>query len=96
MSEDVHPQFEITFGGKNEFREPEKVDAEEFIAKKGINAKGKKVSSMDVKCVKFIEPLVKPEDAQMTAEETDTADDTSLPDDGPEMDTATDFEPTLF
>ena len=96
LSEDLHPQFEITFGGKNEFREPEKVDAEEFIAKKGINAKGKKVSSMDVKSVKFIEPLVKPEDAQMTAEETDTADDTSLPDDGPEMDTATDFEPTLF
>ena len=51
---------------------------------------------MDVKCVKFIEPLVKPEDAQMTAEEPDTADDPSLPDDGPEMDTETDFEPTLF
>ena len=62
ISEDKHPQFEITFGGKHEHREAEVVDAEEFIAKKGLQAKGKKVSAMDVKSVKFIEPLHKPED----------------------------------
>ena len=62
LSEDKHPQFEITFGGKHEHREAEVVDAEEFIAKKGLQAKGKKVSAMDVKSVKFIEPLHKPED----------------------------------
>jgi len=62
VSDDLHPQFEITFGGKNVNREPEKVDAEEFIAKKGLQAKGKKVSALDVKAVAFIEPLHKPED----------------------------------
>lgn len=62
LSDDLHPQFEITFGGKHEHREAENVDAEEFIAKKGIQAKGKKVSAMDVKAVKFIEPIHKPED----------------------------------
>ena len=62
VSDDLHPQFEITFGGKNVNREPEQVDAEEFIAKKGLQAKGKKVSSLDVKAVAFIEPLHKPED----------------------------------
>ena len=62
LSEDRHPQFEIVFGGKHAHREPEKVDAEEFIAKKGLTAKGKKVSAMDVKKVRFVEPLVKPED----------------------------------
>ena len=62
LSEDKHPQFEITFGGKHEHREAEVVDAEEFIGKKGLLAKGKKVSAMDVKAVKFIEPLHKPED----------------------------------
>ena len=62
LSDDKHPQFEITFGGKHEHREPELVDAEEYIAKKGIQAKGKKVSAMDVKAVKFVEPLHKPED----------------------------------
>jgi topoisomerase-4 subunit A len=62
VSDDKHPQFEITFGGKHEHREAEVVDAEEFIGKKGIQAKGKKVSAMDVKSVKFVEPLHKPED----------------------------------
>ena len=62
ISDDKHPQFEITFGGKHEHREAECVDAEEFIGKKGVQAKGKKASAMDVKAVKFIEPLHKPED----------------------------------
>ena len=69
ISEDKHPQFEITFGGKHEHREAEVVDAEEFIAKKGLQAKGKKVSAMDVKGVKFIEPLHKPEDVVEPADE---------------------------
>lgn len=62
ISDDRHPQFEVTFGGRHEHRDPEKVDAEEFIAKKGLQAKGKKTSSLDVKAVKFVEPLHKPED----------------------------------
>ena len=62
ISDDRHPQFEITFGGKHEHREMETVNAEEFIAKKGLQAKGKKVSAMDVKSVKFGEPLHLPED----------------------------------
>ena len=62
ISDDRHPQFEITFGGKHAHREQENVDAEEFIGKKGVQAKGKKVSAMDVKSVRFIEPLHKPED----------------------------------
>ena len=62
LSDDLHPQFEIIFGGKNVNRDPENVDAEEFIAKKGLAAKGKKVSSFDVKDVHFIEPIHKPED----------------------------------
>ena len=73
LSDDKHPQFEITFGGKHEHREAEAVDAEEFIAKKGLQAKGKKVSAMDVKSVKFIEPLHKSED-DMTPSEEDAVD----------------------
>jgi hypothetical protein len=62
ISEDKHPQFEVTFDGKYEHRDPENVDAEEYIAKKGIAAKGKKCHQYDVKSVRFIEPLHKPED----------------------------------
>ena len=101
LSDDKHPQFEITFGGKHEHREAETVDAEEFIAKKGLQAKGKKVSAMDVKSVKFVEPIHKPEDdvipeeseAENQAGEIDNSDvedpiDISLPDD--------DIQLTLF
>ena len=62
LSEDKHPQFQVIFGGKYEHRDPENVDAEEFIAKKGYTAKGKKCHQYDLKEVKFIEPLHKPED----------------------------------
>jgi len=94
LSDDKHPQCEITFGGKHEHREQELVDAESFIAKKGIQAKGKKVSAMDVKSVRFGEPLHKPEDeivpevskAENQAGEIDNSDvedpiDITLPDD---------------
>ena len=64
ISEDRHPQVLVTFAGKYEHREPEKIDAEEYIAKKGIAAKGKKCHSWDLKKVEFIEPLVKPEDLE--------------------------------
>ena len=62
LSDDLHPQFEIIFGGKNVNRDPETVNAEEFIAKKGLQAKGKKVSALDVNKVHFVEPIHKPED----------------------------------
>ena len=62
VSDDKHPQIEVIFGGKNENRDPEHIDAEEFIAKKGLQAKGKKTSPYDVRKVHFIEPLHKPED----------------------------------
>ena len=94
LSDDKHPQFEITFGGKHAHREQENVDAEEFIGKKGVQAKGKKVSAMDVKSVRFIEPLHKPEDdivpveseAENLAGEIDNSDvedpiDLDIPDD---------------
>lgn len=62
LNSDKHPQLEIIFGGKWEHREAEIIDAEDFIARKGIAAKGKKASPMDLKSIRFIEPLHKPED----------------------------------
>ena len=69
LNDDLHPRVKAVFGGKWEHREAEIIDAEEFIAKKGLGAKGKKVSPMDLKSVEFIEPLHKPED-DIAEEET--------------------------
>ncbi|MCF0206621.1 MAG: DNA gyrase/topoisomerase IV subunit A, partial [Bacteroidales bacterium] len=60
VSEDKHPQIKVTFGGKDENRQPEIIDAEEFIAVKGITARGKRITTYQVKEICFIEPLVKP------------------------------------
>jgi len=62
LSEDLHPQALITFGGKHSKREAEAIDVEEFIGKKGFKAKGKRATAFEVESVKFIEPLQKDED----------------------------------
>ena len=62
LSEDLHPQALITFGGKHAKREAEANDVEEFIGKKGFKAKGKRATAFEVESVKFIEPLQKEED----------------------------------
>ena len=69
FSSDRHPQFMVTFTGRQEHREPEKFDAEEFIAVKGISAKGNRCHRYDVLKVEFIEPLVKPGDEDVKDEE---------------------------
>ncbi len=61
LTDDLHPQFQVIFGKKYEHRDPENIDAEEFIAKKGFTAKGKKCHQYDLKKVRFIEPLDKPD-----------------------------------
>ena len=62
LSCDKHPQYRCIFGGKSAHKEPELIDAEEWIGKKGYSAKGKKCHDREtVKKVEFAEPLVKEE-----------------------------------
>lgn len=71
LSDDRHPQIELTFKGKNKNREPEIIDVEEFIAVKGLKAKGKRVSPYDIDTVLFIAPLIKEGDDNEVDEEVD-------------------------
>ena len=80
ISEDKHPQILVTFGGKYEHREAEAIDAEEFIAKKGLAAKGKKCHQYDLKKVEFIEPLVKEEPEEEPDEEEPASEEVDIPD----------------
>ena len=96
LSDDRHPRFEVSW--KTDDRQPEAVDAEEWIAKKGVAAKGKKCTSRpDAKGVRFIEPLIKEEDEEELPPEVPDGDysgpedaDYGIDDDVPEE------EPTLF
>lgn len=62
VSSDVYARFKVVFGGKFAHREPEEFEAEEFIAKKGLTAKGKKCHSYDLASVEFVEPVRFPEE----------------------------------
>lgn len=59
LSCDEYPQVKIKFGGKNENREDELIDADEFIAIKGIKARGKRLTTFEIKEVAFDQTLQK-------------------------------------
>ncbi|MCD8072522.1 MAG: DNA gyrase/topoisomerase IV subunit A, partial [Alistipes sp.] len=74
ISKDYAPVLEITFGGRHNSRPAEQVDAETFIGVKGAKAKGKRLTTLDVAKVKFIEPRLKedPNKPMQGEGETDT------------------------
>jgi topoisomerase-4 subunit A len=49
LTDQDHPQFEIEFGGKNNDRPIEVIDAEEFISEKSFKARGKRLTTYVVK-----------------------------------------------
>ncbi|MBQ9548451.1 MAG: DNA gyrase/topoisomerase IV subunit A [Bacteroidales bacterium] len=82
LSGDLHPRYEVIW--KLADKSPEQIEAEEWIAKKGVAAKGKKVVERgEVKKVRFIEPLHKPEDELPPAPEEEPAEVEEIPVDPP-------------
>ena len=82
LSGDRHPRYEIVW--KLSDKEPEAIEAEEWIGKKGIAAKGKKCAERgEVKSVRFIEPLVvdEPEEEEVPVE-PEEGDAPATPNDG--------------
>lgn len=69
LSCERHPRFEILFGGRYESRPAEVVVADEFIAEKSFKARGKRLTTFEVKAIREIEPLVKEEEtAELNSE----------------------------
>lgn len=64
LSSENHPRFEILFGGRYENRPPEVIVADEFIAEKSFKARGKRLTTFEVKEIREIEPLVKEEEEE--------------------------------
>ena len=62
LSQDRRPRIQIVFGGKNKNRPSEMVEAEEFVGDKSYRAKGKRLTTYQVKKLVEKEPLVLPED----------------------------------
>ena len=67
LSKDKYPRVEITFGGKHAKRGSEIISAADFIAVKGLKAKGKRLTSYEVSEIRFIDPL--PDTVEETGQE---------------------------
>lgn len=81
LNDDTFPCLAITFGGKHSTREPEEIDVEEFIGVKSHKAKGKRLSSFQVKTAQFVESLQK----EITTEQLDELEPEPEPEPEPEV-----------
>ena len=54
----------MTYGGPDEFRGSEDIDAEQFIAVKGFKAKGKRLTTYQIESIVELEPTRFPEEPE--------------------------------
>jgi topoisomerase-4 subunit A len=70
LTKTVYPRLELRFGGNDKDRLPIEVDVAEFIGVKSFKAKGKRLTTWDLKKVNELEPLIP--DPQEVEEPNDT------------------------
>ncbi|GAB6007967.1 DNA gyrase/topoisomerase IV subunit A [Dysgonomonas reticulitermitis] len=81
LTDTVYPRIQVTFGGRDSYREGLEIDAEEFIAVKGFKAKGKRISTFEIAEIKELEPLrfPEPEEEEENKFEVQIDDDDDVP-----------------
>jgi topoisomerase-4 subunit A len=57
LSEKDFPRVEVKFGGKHKKRDPEVIEAADFIAVKSYKAKGKRLTNFEVASINELEPI---------------------------------------
>ncbi len=72
LTDQVYPLIRVSYGGKDDFRPDEDIDAEQFISVKGFKAKGKRVSTYEIESITELEPVRFPEEAPLSSPEGDT------------------------
>jgi len=75
LTDQVYPRLQVTYGGADEFRGSEEIDAEQFITVKGFKAKGKRISTWQIESITELEPVRFPEEP---AEPADQGDDEEI------------------
>ena len=64
LTDTTYPRIQLTYGGADEFRGSEEIDAEQFIAVKGYKAKGKRLTTYWLESVVELEPTRFPEEVK--------------------------------
>ncbi len=76
LTDTAYPLIKVTYGGSDEFRGSEEIDAEQFITVKGFKAKGKRLSTYQIESIEELEPVRFPEEP----EEPDNPEDSNKSD----------------
>ena len=74
LTDTVYPRIKITYGGADEFRGSEEIDAEQFITVKGFKAKGKRLSTYQIESIEELEPIRFPEEPDNSDNSEDSDD----------------------
>ena len=69
LSDTVYPLIRVNYGGHDEFRKPEDVDAEQFVGIKGFKAHGKRLNNYNIVAAEELPPVRFPEEPEEDAEE---------------------------
>jgi topoisomerase-4 subunit A len=72
MTDAMHPELEVTYKGANAGRPADVVSVEEFIGIKSNRAKGKRVTTLDVDRLAFLQPPAHPEPDDEEGEDDET------------------------
>ena len=61
LTSQVYPRIQLTYGGSDNFRDPEVLDVDSFIKVKGFKAKGKRLTTYTIDEITELEPTRFPE-----------------------------------
>ena len=64
LTDTPYSRIKVTYGGADEFRGSEEIDAEQFIAVKGYKAKGKRLTTWQIGSIEELEPTRFPEEPE--------------------------------
>ena len=78
ISDQAFPRIQVTYSGADEWRDPEAIDVEQFIAVKGFKAKGKRLTTCQIGSVTELEHTRFPEEPAEPAEQGDSTDEEDL------------------
>jgi len=85
LTDVVYPLIRVNYGGVDEFRGSEDIDAEQFIAVKGFKAKGKRLTTYQIESIEELPPTRFPEEPAPQEDEPEETEDPETPaeDDAP-------------
>ncbi|MBP6611462.1 MAG: DNA gyrase/topoisomerase IV subunit A, partial [Paludibacter sp.] len=82
LSTQIYPRLQLLFGGKDAEKEALEIDVEEFIGVKSYKAKGKRLTTLEIKDIVELEPIRFPEitedEPELSAENEEIEEDTSV------------------